>query len=78
MQLYRDPATGRFTDPPAGAVPLARVSAGANVTAAPLTARAAPGGGMMVRLDDRFHGLFTATVDAGHVRTSCGATADRR
>jgi hypothetical protein len=72
MQAHIDPATGRFlpepiVPPPAQALPAKRP---------PLAAVAAPGGGMMIELDDRFRSTMTATVQPdGTVRIDCTTNA---
>jgi hypothetical protein len=82
LRAYRDPTSGvLLPKPPAAAqhafVPDAAVSS----SAAGLVEQPAPGGGVMVDLQGRFHSHMSATVAAdGSVSTSCrtdGASAAR-
>jgi hypothetical protein len=77
MQAYRDPVTGAFVPtPPAGTSPVARAQA--SLPAVALTEVAAPGGGAMVKLDERFRSQVTATVVHRGVETSCATSTAPR
>jgi hypothetical protein len=67
LRAYRDPSTGAFVEPPAGAA----LAAPKQVIPAPsaLVEEAAPGGGRMVRLQGAFRSEMV-----GHLEDKGGAT----
>lgn len=72
FRVYRDPNTGQFREPPAGAAPTPGPAAAAQSS---LAEEAAPGGGRMIRLRGAFHSHFVATCGADGLTASCaGAT----
>jgi hypothetical protein len=70
FRVYRDPSTGQFREPPAGAAPMP----GPAVAPSSLSEEDAPGGGRMIRLRGAFRSHFVATGGADGLATSC-ATA---
>jgi len=73
MQIYRDPATGRFSPPP-GTVRVVLPSA-VELRARPLVERRVPGpgGGVRVDLSGRHAAALTVTRGAdGRLRIGCG------
>ncbi len=82
MTVYRDPVSGRFGPLPPGTAPPGqnRASAPANfgATVAPGEV-AAPGGGVMMRLQGRFNTEMTGTVRPdGVAEVSCDRVAGGR
>jgi hypothetical protein len=72
LRAYRDPNTGVFGEPPAGAAPAARAAA-----PAAMTEMAAPGGGRMIRLNGAFRSQMVGRLDGntGNTATvSCAST----
>jgi hypothetical protein len=77
FQAYRDPVSGAFVPTaPASALALQRAQAAA--PAPTLTETSAPGGGTMVKLDQRFQGLATAVIGPHGVETSCATSTAPR
>ena len=72
LQVYRDPATGRFTVPPPGLVPV--VPKVLKIPLRPLVERRVerPGGGVRVDLGERFSSALVVTRgEDGRLRTEC-------
>src|SRR5262249_50947552 len=66
MRVYKDPATGRFIEPPPGS---AAQHANAAFSGAPaLQEIPSPGGGTMVRLNGHFQANMRASVSEAGVR----------
>ena len=70
FRVYRDPNTGQFVEPPAGAAPMPAQAAAQSA----LSEEAAPGGGRMIRLRGAFHSHFVATGGADGLAASCAST----
>lgn len=79
-RAHRDPRTGQFGAPPAGTTPAP--GAGLTSPAPPVPALrelAGPRGGVMMRLDGRFHSQVRATrAPHGALVTACGDGQDHR
>jgi hypothetical protein len=72
LRAYRDPSTGAFVEPPAGAA----LAAPKQVIPAPsaLAEEAAPGGGRMVRLQGAFRSQMVGHIDEkGGAKISCAS-----
>jgi hypothetical protein len=69
FRAYRDPNTGQFREPPAGAVP----TPGPAVAPSSLSEESAPGGGRMIRLHGAFRSHFVAASGADGLATSCAS-----
>jgi len=69
FRVYRDPNTGQFLEPPAGA------ASPPGPTAAPssLSEEGAPGGGRMIRLRGAFRSHFVAAGGADGLTASCAS-----
>ncbi len=82
MRVYRDPATGEFTAPPAGAAAVPENAAnGAALGTAPRALVEERGssaaGGVTIDLQGRFRSSESATVDeTGRIHTRCHTDAD--
>ncbi|MBI3767155.1 MAG: hypothetical protein HY271_01540 [Deltaproteobacteria bacterium] len=78
MRVYRDPATGAFIAPPAGATLSAATRAlGAAAETLVETPGTSGAGGVMIDLRGSFQSAITATVDdGGRVGTRCRSSAD--
>ncbi|HTA20160.1 MAG TPA: hypothetical protein VK989_12765 [Polyangia bacterium] len=77
LRAYRDPVTGAFGPPPAGAPvtpPRASLN-GTTATRAPLQEIAAPGGGRMVRLQGGFRSHVTAKRSPVGTAVSCAVVS---
>jgi hypothetical protein len=71
MVAYKDPVTGEFIAPPAGAS-LVPAPAAAVARASALPETASPGGGTMIALDGRFDNQLSVTLDdAGKLQGGC-------
>ena len=71
FRVYRNPNTGQFLEPPAGAAPMPAPAQAAAATA--LSEESAPGGGRMIRLRGAFHSHFVATGGADGLKASCAS-----
>ena len=74
MRIYRDPATGEFTTPPAGATTLPPATGALDTSAEGLveTPGTSSAGGVTINLGGRFQSTVSATADdAGTVTTRC-------
>jgi hypothetical protein len=72
MVIYRDPATGRFADPPPGALPPGVSTLSATPGPVAETAGTSAAGGWKADLRGRFISTMQATADgAGHVGHDC-------
>ena len=71
FRVYRDPNTGQFLEPPAGAAPTPAPAQAA--AASSLSEESAPGGGRMIRLRGAFHSHFVATGGADGLKASCAS-----
>ncbi len=78
MRVYRDPATGAFTAPPAGTtLPPATRALGAAAETLVETPGPSDAGGVMIDLRGSFQSAITATVDdSGRVGTRCRSSTD--
>ncbi|HIF64809.1 MAG TPA: hypothetical protein EYG16_07415 [Deltaproteobacteria bacterium] len=80
LKVYLDPETGEFLEEPLpGQADAAGAGNSRQAERAPLVEEPSPveGGGTMIRLDDRFHAEFRATVDAdGELKADCAPSVE--
>jgi hypothetical protein len=69
FRVYRDPNTGQFREPPAGAAP----APGPTVAPSSLSEENAPGGGRMIRLRGAFRSHIVAARGADGPGASCAS-----
>jgi hypothetical protein len=76
LRVYRDPATGEFTEPPADEAASALGGAATAARRLPaLRQRPSPvaGGGVIVDLGERFQSVVRARIDGAAPQVSCDA-----
>ena len=80
LKVYIDPETGEFLEEPLpGQADAAGAGNNRQAERAPLVEEPSPveGGGTMIRLDDRFHAEFRATVDTdGELKADCAPSVE--